>query len=42
MSGQVEIFAGSGDRGNDNGTLEEASFSLPNDIAFIHLSAFLF
>jgi len=34
MSGQAEVFAGSGDRGNDNGTLEDASFSLPNDIAF--------
>jgi sugar lactone lactonase YvrE len=32
--GVVETFAGSGSRGLDNGSLEQATFSLPNDIAF--------
>lgn len=32
--GVVETFAGTGSRGLDNGSLEQATFSLPNDIAF--------
>jgi len=33
-NGNVELFAGGGQRGNDNGGLSEATFSLPNDLAF--------
>ncbi len=34
MDGQVISFAGSGSRGNSDGSLKKASFSLPNDLAF--------
>lgn len=34
LEGEVELFAGSGKRGHDNGPALEASFSFPNDIAF--------
>lgn len=32
--GVVETFAGTGSRGLNNGSLEQATFSLPNDISF--------
>ena len=34
MNGEVELFAGSGERGRRNGNRLEASFSLPNDLEF--------
>lgn len=34
MSGNVEVFAGTGERGHDDGSPETASFSLPNDLIF--------
>ncbi|MEP5613354.1 MAG: hypothetical protein ABJP45_13965 [Cyclobacteriaceae bacterium] len=34
MSGRATRFAGSGSRGLGNGSLSEATFSLPNDLAF--------
>ena len=34
FSGAVSLLAGSGDRGNKDGPLLEATFSLPNDLAF--------
>lgn len=34
LSGNPTLFAGSGIRGLDNGTLNNATFSLPNDLAF--------
>lgn len=34
LEGKVELFAGSGKRGHDNGPALEATFSFPNDIAF--------
>jgi len=34
LDGDVEVFAGSGERGNDDGPALEASFNLPNDISF--------
>lgn len=34
MNGEVELFAGNGDRGRKNGNRLEASFSLPNDLDF--------
>ena len=33
LDGEVEVFAGSGARGHDDGPLLEASFSFPNDLA---------
>ena len=33
MSGEFEVFAGSGDKGGADGTAAEASFCFPNDIA---------
>ncbi len=33
-TGQVQLFAGTGNRGNENGSLSEATFSFPNDLAF--------
>jgi sugar lactone lactonase YvrE len=33
MSGEYEVFAGSGDKGGADGTAAEASFCFPNDIA---------
>ena len=33
LTGDVRPFAGSGDRGHDNGSALQATFSLPNDIA---------
>jgi sugar lactone lactonase YvrE len=32
LDGEVEVFAGSGTRGNEDGAALEATFSLPNDI----------
>lgn len=34
LEGKVELFAGSGERGHDDGPALEATFSYPNDIAF--------
>ena len=34
LSGDVELFAGNGERGRKNGSRLEASFSLPNDLGF--------
>jgi len=34
LKGEVELFAGTGERGHDNGPALEATFSYPNDIAF--------
>jgi len=34
LEGEVELFAGSGKRGHDDGPALEASFSFPNDLAF--------
>lgn len=34
FTGGVSVFAGTGGRGLRNGTLDQATFSLPNDIAF--------
>jgi len=34
LEGEVTIFAGAGPRGNRNGALDQARFSLPNDLAF--------
>jgi hypothetical protein len=34
FDGNVEVFAGEGPRGVENGSLDEATFSLPNDLAF--------
>ena len=34
LEGEVSVFAGSGERGNADGPLLEASFSFPNDLAF--------
>ncbi|MEQ8926348.1 MAG: hypothetical protein RLO81_11075 [Fulvivirga sp.] len=34
FTGQVSLFAGNGQRGIIDGSLSEASFSLPNDLAF--------
>lgn len=34
LTGKVELFAGSGERGHTNGPALEASFSFPNDLAF--------
>lgn len=34
LEGEVELFAGSGERGHDGGPLLQATFSFPNDIAF--------
>ncbi len=34
LQGEVELFAGSGKRGRDDGPALEATFSFPNDLAF--------
>jgi sugar lactone lactonase YvrE len=34
LTGDVELFAGSGERGHDDGPALEATFSYPNDLAF--------
>ena len=34
LDGEVELFAGSGERGHDDGPALEATFSFPNDLAF--------
>jgi len=34
LEGEVELFAGSGERGRDDGPALEATFSFPNDLAF--------
>ncbi len=34
LDGAIELFAGSGERGHDDGPALEATFSFPNDIAF--------
>ena len=34
LKGEVELFAGSGKRGRDDGPALEATFSFPNDLAF--------
>lgn len=34
LIGETELFAGSGDRGSQNGSALESSFSLPNDLIF--------
>jgi len=33
-NGEVLLFAGNGNRGNENGALSEATFSFPNDLSF--------
>lgn len=33
LDGELELFAGSGERGNQNGLALEATFSLPNDLS---------
>jgi DNA-binding beta-propeller fold protein YncE len=34
LEGEIELFAGSGKRGNTDGSLLESTFSFPNDLAF--------
>jgi sugar lactone lactonase YvrE len=34
LEGEVELFAGTGERGRDDGPALEATFSFPNDLAF--------
>lgn len=42
MSGDIELFAGNGERGRRNGSRLEASFSLPNDLGFSPDGKFLY
>ncbi|MGI9517721.1 MAG: virginiamycin B lyase family protein [Pirellulaceae bacterium] len=42
LDGDMELFAGSGTRGKDDGAPAEATFSLPNDLAFSPDGQFLY